>query len=519
MRALNLMIGERNILCIDWDERSLRLLDARLARSRLRIAKAVHVPLPDDVSYRDPVSMGLFLKRTLVEHRIRTRRAIVDVPRQDVVLNLMSLPKGSIDEMSAMVHVQAAKELPFANDQAVIDYAVVREREGGMCEVWVAAVRTAVLDRYQQVIAGAGLKLERVGLRPYANVASLVPDEIADQRTLMVDIGPGMTEICVIDSGRLVFSRAASVSIPREGLASSPEKPAVEKKTTETDDAIPFIDDRRPRVSPVEMLLIEVSRTVEAYRATSPGSTIDQIVLAGMMESDRSLVERFEERFGAPCRVYEMPSNLRWPGSSGEKEAAFSVVIGLAISTTAEGSLFFDFLHPKEPEAGQRVRQRQRPLLVATVAVFVGAAGLIAYSPIRHRKGEIARLQAIRTFKNENKDDRKEMLSQFKDYQAWQGKNVIWIDELMRLADAFPGNKEAYITKLEFNDKGKITVELAAKDEMVATMIVDKVAEIKDKKGQSVFTAKPGKDTDSTDNEYPVKDQVFIELESLAGQS
>jgi len=511
------MIGERNILCMDWDERSLRILDVRLGRSRVRVNKAVCVPVPEHVNVHDPAALGAFLKRTLAEHRIRTRRVMVDVPRQDAVLNLLSLPQGSADEMAAMVHVQAAKELPFTKDQAVVDYAVARECEGGMCEVWMAAVRTSVVDRFRQVIAAAGLKLDRVGLRPYANVASLDPAELADRRVLMVDIAPTMTEISVIDEGRLAFSRAASVTIPAEGLLGKPadrETAPSREKPASMDDGIPFVEEPDRRPNPMETLLIEVSRTVEAYRATTPGATIEQIVLAGTMGTVEPVVERFEKRFGVPCRVYRLPTWLKWPGSDAP-DAVFSVVVGLAVSATAEGMAYFDFLHPKEPEAAQRVRRRQRPLLAATVALFVVAAGVMAYQPIRHRKAQIAELELARDLKNRDKDARKLMLDQFQDYQAWRKTDVVWIDQLLQMAEAFPPNLEAYITKIEFTEKGRITVDLAAKDEMVATMIVDKLAQIKDTKGRPIFTAKPGKTSESTDKEYPVKDQIFVEIESL----
>ena len=514
------ILGDRNTLCIDWDERSLRIADARLSRSSVRIRKVVHVPVPDEVSVRDPASLGPFLRRTLAEHRIRTRRAIVDVPRQDAVLNLTPLPPGNTDELAQMVDVQAAKELPFAKDQAVIDFALAGERQGGMCDVWVAAVRTAVVDRYRQTIANAGLRLERIGLRPYANLAALDPNRIVGGQTLVVDIGPFMTEIDVIREGWLAYSRAASVSIPLKGLDAWSEEPPAEPNPVGGGGTIPLIDDHVPRPGPMEVLLIEVSRTIEAYRATAPGSTIDRIVLAGMGSIGQEVVERFEERFSAPTVIYDAPASIGWRSSQEDSAAPFSAAIGLALSSLIESKSRFDFLHPKEPGAGQRVRQRQKPVLVATVALFVAAAGVLAYHPIRLKKMEIDRLEKRVEYMNQDHDARQELLDQLADAEAWYAKNVIWIDQLKLLSDVFPSNTKCYITKVEFfTEKGKITIDLLAKDNEVATHIVDQVVAIQDKDGNSVFRARPGKGTDSSDPDYPVKDQVFIELEALVSES
>ena len=506
------MIADRSIVCIDWDERSLRILDGQHRRGSLKVRKVVHVQLPAEMNSRDPAEMGAFLKQVLAEHRIRTRRAIVDVPRQDAVFTLMSLPHGSIEEMSAMVHVQAAKELPFAKDQAVVDFAITGDLKEGMRDVWVAAVRTAVVDRYRQTVLDAGLKLERIGLRPYANTAALGPEQTFVGRTLMVDIGPSMTEINVIADGRLVYSRAASVSVPVEGLNAKPVKaPAEEIPAGE--DTIPLLDESAPRLEPMEALLIEVSRTVEAYRSTAPGSTIGQVVLAGAVTLDKRVVDLFERRFSVPVRVYEAPPTAVWRRSKEVSAAPFSTVIGLALSSMSEGETCFDFLHAKEPETAGRVRKRQRPVLVATIAVFVVAAGLLAYQPIRSRKATIADLKENVRFSNKDQKERKELFDRLEDVRAWQTKNVVLIDKFKRLAEAFPSNKEGYIVKLECNEKGVLSLDMVTKDRMVATAMVGRVAEIKDAKGNSLYQAKVGNNEDSGLSDYPVRDRVIIELQ------
>ncbi|HSW44316.1 MAG TPA: pilus assembly protein PilM [Phycisphaerae bacterium] len=508
-----MIVGDRNILCIDWDERSLRALEARDRRGGLRVYKAVQVPLPEGMNSRDPVEMGEFLRQSLAEHRIRTRRAIVDVPRQDAVFTLMSLPRSTPEELAAMVHVQAAKELPFAKDQAVVDFAVCGEQKEGMCDVWMAGVRTAVVDRYQQVVTGAGLKLERIGLRPYANVAALNAAGPSEGRTLMVDIGPSLTEINVVVDGRLVYSRAASVSVPPGGLHVQPVQ-AVPGEAAGSEGTIPLLDESVPRPGPMESLLIEVSRTVEAYRAAAPGSVINRVVLAGTVPLDAQVIDRIERRLGAPTVVFEAPASVAWRRSKEVSGAPFSAVFGLALSSAGEELSHFDFLHPKEPEAAQRVRQRQRPILVVTIAMFVTAASVLAYQPIRSRKAQIETLKKKISFANSDAKARKELLAQLADVQAWQARNFIWIDRLKELSEVFPPTNEAYISRLDCNEKGTINMELFTRDELVATKIVDRVAnDLKDADKKPLYRAHPGRMESSKLNDYPNKDRVIIEME------
>ena len=85
-----------------------------------------------------------------------------------------------------------------------------------MADVLVAAIRHDALSRYEATLSAAGLKLDRIGLRPYANkfaVSSLLRHAMPE-RVLLIDVGPTLTEINVFRDSFLAFSRAASVAVP-----------------------------------------------------------------------------------------------------------------------------------------------------------------------------------------------------------------------------------------------------------------------------------------------------------------
>lgn len=507
------LFGDSDILCIEWDERSLRIVDASVSRGNVKVRAAVHAPIPAGINVREPAAFGEFMRRALGEHRIRTRRVIVDVPRQDAVLNLMTLPAGSTDELAAMIHIQVAKELPFAKDQAVIDFAVVPGGEGTSVDVWVTAVRNHVIDYYRQVVSAAGLRLERIGLRPYANLAALNSGGPASGRTLLVDIGPSLTEIDVIRDGRLMYSRAATVSVPPEGLA-APQAQRPTLRAAPDADASPG-DQAADRAAAMDTLLVEVSRTVGAYRATDPSARIERIVLAGTAGLDDKVVAAFEERFNAPAQLFEVPEALRWKSGKGVSAAPFSAALGLASSSAVEPLHYFNLLAPKEPEAQRRERIRQVPYKAAAVVALVAAAAAAAYYPVHERNKEIDRLDTAIAEVNTDKKAREELLKNYSDLEAWEKVNVAWLDHLRRIADAFPDTKEAYLTKMDFTaDKGEITLELVAKDKLQATKLVETLSNLKED-GKYLYIASPGNPGTARDPAYPFADKVYIKVKAL----
>jgi len=485
---LRLAISEGDVLCIDWDERSLRLVVAGASRGGVKVRGAVCVPLTAPID--DAAALGEFLRRTMSEHRIRARRAFVSVPRQDALLNLLSLPAGTRDELAAMVHIQIAKDLPFAKDQTVIDFAVSPQIDNPTnLDVWVAAVRNSVIDFYRQVITSAGLRLERVSLRPYANLAALNAGVQQNGRTLLVDIGPSMTEIDLLREGRLAYSRSAAVSIPEGG---------------ELAQGAPAMDS----------LLVEINRTIAAYRSTDAGARIDRIILAGTASLDDSVVHAFHERFGAPTAILDVPAALKWrPGD--ESAAPYNAAIGLALTITAENLNYFNLLAPKEPEGERRERIRQVPYKAAGIIALLAAGAVAAYVPIYKAGARIAEVQRDIDKLNQDKAEREELSTFVGQVDGWKDKSALWIDHLSRISKVFPSTKKGYVAKTEFAESGEIKLTLIAKDEFLAGEIVKAVVGIEEK-GKPLYSAKPiGAPSKSTDPAYPVLDHVNIQVLSM----
>lgn len=501
-------IGNRDVLCLDWDERSLRVLEASMSRSGVTVRRAANVPVPSGLDVRDASAMGDFLRRALGEHRIRARRAIVDVPRQDTVLNRLSLPTGTTDELAAMVHLQIVKELPFSKDQAVIDFAVVPQQGKGTCDVWVAAIRTNIIEYYRQVMSHAGLDLERIGLRPYANVKALQATGHTEGRVVMVDIGPSMTEINILRDGALMYTRAASVTVPAHVALDDQEDAADAGAVSHT----PPVGSATTEV-PLDNLLIEVNRTIAAYRATDLSASFERMVIAGTA-GGAEMAEAFQERFGTATELYEAPKSLRWRGSKEISAAPFSAAIGLALGNLAEGIEYFDFLHVKEPEAEHRERAKRRPMVVAVIALFSAAALAAAYQPIRSLSAQIDSLKGRVEQANQDAKRRTQILKIDKDLTGWRTDSVVWIDYLRLLAEVFPSNQECYVTKLDFrNSNDTMVIYISAVDPFVAGRAVEAITSVRDAKGKQIFDARSGNKTGATkDPKYPVSDELHVRV-------
>lgn len=442
----------KRLLSIDWDAKNLRLALVRPHADRVELLKAVSVPIPPDVRLDDAESLGAFLREAMRQAKVSARCALMSVPREQVVINTMTLPPTPSEELSAIVQFQIVKELPFAADQAVVDFAVSGDFDvKEPCTLLVAAVRNEDLAFHRKVAHEAGLVVERIGLRPHANLVavSTKAPELRTRTVLLVEIGPQLTEIDVLRNGTLVFSRAASVALPDYGAGSGERLDDSRIVSAALRDREPSDVDRRA----VGNLMVEIIRSYEAHRATDPGVNVEQIIVCGASGFEAPLAEVLAARFGTEAGLYMPDRALDLPPQRAKELRGFGAVLGLAIGHSHRGLRTFDFLHPKKPVSKRQVRLKKMPIAVATGLFFIGA-GVASYANFVYpRTQDVAALENTVFPKRKDAKTVAEFAEKVQALEDWQASEEYWPELLAALTVAFPSEEEACVTRADFESK------------------------------------------------------------------
>lgn len=499
-------IGSKRFVCLDWDARTLRMVEMAAGRGAARILNAAQATIPPDVQVSAADSVGAFIARSLREAGIKADSLIVDVPRQDAVLNMLTLPPTGENELPNMVRFQIGKELPFSLEQGVIDFAVLgkSETDGKSLQILVAAIRKHVLEYYEAVAEAADLELARVGLRPFANVQALTRDGHHQKgRIALVNVGPSMTEIDILRNGRLIFSRAAAVNVqarPAEDVAQPLARPEI----------IPF--QSTGGGSSVDELLVEVTRTVEAYRAGDPGAKIDQVVVSGACGVEAELAQALGRRLETPTSLFEPPKEIERQAGRRSPVAwgGFGAALGLAWGHGQPALGHFDFVHPKEPVNVTKEKLRRVPVIAALVGLAV--VSLVAGATIKVRdrvrtRDEYVKLEA----------DEKKKLEAFKAFvsvvdaaDAWRLDSIQWLDQLRAVVEALPESRDAYLREFIASDKGDMKVSIVARNAEVLNKFNDALVALKTPKHKPRFVVMPNSRTPSNDAQYPVQTDIKL---------
>jgi len=421
----------RRVLCLDWDKRTLRIVVARVGKGRAFLEDAHSHQLPDTVDADAPEAMGQFIRSMLARHRLRHRTVVVDVPRERAVINRLTLPPTPPIEVAAAVRFQAMKELPFPIDSAALDFVITQRDERGYATgVLLAAVTTETLDRMRSTCEAAGLTPTRIGLRPYANLISLRNTRgAAERRILFVDIGPTATEIDVMCGEALAFSRSANVSVPMPGVDLAGD----EQRPTPVDSQVgPPESPEQALEAAVGELLVETTRTLQAYRASDPEAAIDEIVVGGGTGAEAQLAELLHRRFSLPVVLFDPTGALGVDPGQAPKLRSFSAALGLAWGLSREEVLAIDFLNPKRPiSARERLRKRIRMVGVAAAATLVLVAGVLAQQ-YHQATVERDRLKAENRKLLAKVEKKIELANRIEEAQEW-AVEAVWPDELLNV--------------------------------------------------------------------------------------
>ncbi len=450
--ALPIGLGTKKFVAVDWDARDVRVVSFRARAEGIDLLKAVSVPIPANVSVSDAESLGAFLRQVLRQAKISAKQALLTVPRDRVVLNPLSFPPTPAEELAAMVRFQVAKELPFAADRATIDFIVNGAFDAkAPCELLVAAVRNEEIAYYRDVGREAGLSVQDIGLRPHGNLVAISASgsEVSSGTLLIVEVGPGLTEIDVVRDGVLAFSRAASVSLA--DLWAGRQDRVEDSRIVSTAVREHPRDDATKRA--VDAVLMEVTRSYEAYRATDPSLRVERVIVAGASGIEAELAESLSSRFGVRGELYAPGQALSLTEKRSRELRGFSAVLGLAMGHGGHGLAHFDFLHPKRPSSKRSRRMKKAPVAAAAAVLFIaaGVAGRINY--VNPELREADRLRKEVSIRKKEAEAVRKFKAKVDAIGDWQRSEQCWPEVLGRLTEAFPPSQEAYATRVIFETR------------------------------------------------------------------
>lgn len=148
------------------------------------------------------------LKKLYKEAKIGSRDVSIALSESSVYTRTVKFPLLTDAEIASAVRWEAEQYIPIPAAEAVIQHQVIERRETSTppsVDVLLVAAPRIVVERYVRAVEMAGLNLVSVETELMSLSRSLGVD---GQTVLVADLGARSTDIAVVKSGKLAFSRS-----------------------------------------------------------------------------------------------------------------------------------------------------------------------------------------------------------------------------------------------------------------------------------------------------------------------
>jgi type IV pilus assembly protein PilM len=345
----------RKVVGLDIGTTAVRAAEVSIRRGQVVLERIGQVGLPGgavvDGEVRDPAAVAIAIKDLWRRTRISSRRVIIGVANQRVVVRLVDLPWMQPNELRNSLGFQAGDYLPIPVDQTELDYAVIGEHEapGGqrLLRVLLVAAQKEMLAGHLEAVREAGLRPEGIDLNPIALLRSLAPVAgFEEGAEALVDVGARVTNMVVHDNGVLRFVRillmgGEDVTSTLEGALEVDRDTAERTKLTasaggEVDPEAGDLVAQR-----LEAFVEEVRGSLDFYRSQQDATPLGRLVVSGGGSLLGPLVERLQAVTGVPTERGRTLAGIRVGrlGLDAEELAALeptiAVPVGLAMRAVA----------------------------------------------------------------------------------------------------------------------------------------------------------------------------------------
>jgi len=343
---MGLFGGAKSIVGLDIGSSSIKAVELRKAKGEIQVAHVGFEPLASDIVVDsmivDSGSVSSAISKIFNENKIASKAVATSVSGHSVIVKKITMQSMSEQELQESIHTEAAQHIPFDIADVNIDYQILSEdTTGPQMEVLLVAVKKDKILNYTNVLSLAGKSPAIVDIDAFAlqNCYEFNYDPAPGSTVALLNIGASVMNINIVKGTMPLFTRDVSVggnqytdSLLKELDLSFDDAEALklgQKVGTVSEDA------KMPILQQVtEIIVLEIQKTFDFFRATASGEHIERVLLAGGSSVVPGLMESLRQEFSIPVEILNPFQKIN-PGAGSdliEKNAGQLVVaVGLAL--------------------------------------------------------------------------------------------------------------------------------------------------------------------------------------------
>jgi len=295
-----------------------------------------------DSMIMDSPAVASAITKLFTESGIKSKAVATSVSGHSVIVKRIPVPTMTEDQLAENISTEAAQHIPFDIADVNIDYQILSDDlSGPQMDVLLVAVKKDKILNYTNVLSMAGKAPTIVDIDVFAlqNCYEYNYEPSPGSTVALLNLGASVMNINILKGSTPLFTRDVSVgghqytdALQKELDLSFDDAESLklgEKVGTVSEDAkLPILQ------QVTEIIVLEIQKTFDFFRATAAGEHIERIYLAGGSSKVPGLMEALRQEFSLPVEVLNPFAKISPATSSDliERNAGqLAVAVGLAL--------------------------------------------------------------------------------------------------------------------------------------------------------------------------------------------
>jgi type IV pilus assembly protein PilM len=342
--------GTKSIVGLDIGSSSIKAVELKKSKGEIQVSALGIEPLGSDIVVDsmivDSGSVSSAIAKLFTEQKIKAKAVATSVSGHSVIVKKIPMQTMTDTELADTINTEAAQHIPFDIADVNIDFQILSEPTGEpQMDVLLVAVKKDKILNYTNVLSLAGKSPAIVDIDAFAlqNCYEYNYEPGSGTTVALLNLGASVMNINIVKGTTPLFTRDVSVggnqytdSLQKEldlGFDDAEALKLGQRVGTVSEDAkLPILQ------QVTEIIVLEIQKTFDFFRATAAGEHIERIYLAGGSSKVPGLVEALRQEFSLPVEILNPFQRISAAGVSNaepdfvEQHAGqLAVAVGLAL--------------------------------------------------------------------------------------------------------------------------------------------------------------------------------------------
>jgi type IV pilus assembly protein PilM len=342
----------KELVGLDIGSSTVKAVELKKSKAGYELVNYGQTPLQQDMvvdgAIMDAPAVADAITRLFDEKKIKTKNVATSVSGHSVIVKRIVLPAMTEEELFHRIKDEASQHIPFDIADVNLSHQILEAMDTQMDVLLVAVKKDKILN-HTNVLAQAGKTPAVVDIDAFAlqNCFEVNYDPDPGQTIALLNVGASVMSINIVRAGVPLFPRDVSVGGNQytDALQKELDLSWEDAERLKQGGSVTGVSEEQKAAilrSVSDILILEIQKTFDFFRATASGENIQRIYIAGGTARVPGLMDLLREEFAMPVEeLYPFRRIVITPGRHNEDEIRefaprLAIAVGLALRSFDE---------------------------------------------------------------------------------------------------------------------------------------------------------------------------------------